>query len=376
MSRRSFELSGLDGTNPLGFLTAVGLLTVVQRSGEADARLRWRRAYAWVPVLEDVAHSDESELCRAIADALRGRSVSKTDEERRRSAQETMEGAASAVKQKRAEIAQRGLRRMERNDALEREVRPLEEAFQSKRHAWLEALRQAVPQPELALGKRIDCTPEEYREHAKSCLATATYGGRQALDLLAAFGSDVCRARNSKAIEATPFCFTTGSGHQNFLETVGELVARVTGERVRDALFETWQYRDERHSMRWDPTEDRRYALLDHDPSGERVRTVWMANLLAYHALTLFPAAPSAHGVAVVGWNRDTDPPTFTWPIWEFPATPDVVRTLLQLRSLTDPQPDRTVLRERGIVAAYRTQRIAVGDGIQRKLNFTPARQV
>jgi hypothetical protein len=376
MSTRSFDLAGLDGANPLGFLAALGTLVTLNRRGETRVRLRWKRVHTWVPVLEGVSSPGKAELADSLADALRGRRVSPDAEQRRAAAQKAMEAAKTAIKKKREEIRKRGLSRSERAEVLERELRPLEQDYHQKRERWLEALRQAVSRPELALGKRIDCKPEEYREYAADFLTGAGHADREALDLLAAFGNDACCEQRSEAIEATPFCFTTGSGHQFFLETVRKLIDQVTAERVQMVLFHPWEYRDPRFSMRWDPVEDKRYALLDSDPGPTGARTVWMANLLAYRALTLFPAAPTRRGLAAAGWNLEEDPPTFTWPLWEFAATLDSIRTLIRLPELTRKRPDRSLLRARGISAVYRAQRVEVGRGSNRKLNFTPAREV
>jgi hypothetical protein len=289
-----------------------------------------------------------------------------------------MEDAKKALQKKGKEITKRGLRGGERAAVEERELRPLEEDYRAKRQRWLEALRQAVPQPELALGKRLDCTPEEYREHAASFLERAGYAEREALDLLAAFGTDACRRRNNDAIEPTLFCFITGSGHQDFLDTTRKLIGEVTAERVERVLFQPWDYSDEGLSMRWDPLEDRRYALMDRDPTaaGNKPRTVWMANLLAYRALALFPTAPTSRGLGTAGWIQLEDWEAFTWPLWQYPATLDTVRSLVQLAEWAVADPDTSPLRARGIVAVYRAQRIEVGAGTNRKVNFAPARQI
>lgn len=378
MRGRSFELSGPDGTNPLGFLASVGILVALHHGGLTGARLGWRRARTWSPVLEGVLAENEEDLAATLAAALRGRPILPDAEARRAAAQRELERAGTRLKKKREEIRRRGLARAERREAEERELRPLEEDFREKRARWLQALREAVPRPELALGKRIDCTPEEYREHAAAMLTDAGLSARDALDLLAAFGSDACRAERSEAIEATPFCFTFGSGHQFFLATVRELSDEVTPERVRQTLFHPWTYRDQGRSLRWDPGEDRRYALLDRDPTANdnKPRTEWMANLLAYRALALFPTAPEGHSLGATGWTASGGPFAFTWPLWEFAADPDTVRTLLQLRELVQEHPDMEVLRARGISAVFRTWRLEVGKGIQRKLNFGPARQI
>lgn len=49
-SSQSFELQGIDGTNPLGFLAAVGTLVVLHQAGH-DTRLAWKQKRTWLPVL-------------------------------------------------------------------------------------------------------------------------------------------------------------------------------------------------------------------------------------------------------------------------------------------------------------------------------------
>lgn len=384
----SVELSGLDGANPLGFLAALGTLVTLHRAGERRAQLRWRRAGTWVPVVEGLSVADRAQtdavretLAGAVAGVLRGAAASAGDQARREAAQRAVaaagkafESAKRALKARRDEIRRRGLPARERKAAIEQEVRPLELDCEEKRKQWLAALREAVPRPELALGKRLDCSPDEFRSHAAALLEDAGSAGRDALDFLAAFGSDACRDGRSGRIEPTPFEFIKGSGWQFFLDTARQLMEQVSPERVRQTLFEPWAYRDESLSMRWDPVEDRRYALMDRDPTarGNKPRTVWMANLLAYHALVLFPSVPTRSGLATTGWSDVDGTPALTWPIWSRPVGPETIRSLLLLPELGAATPDRAVLQTRGIVAVFRAARIQVGEGANSKLNFSP----
>ncbi len=375
MTSRGFELGGLDGTNPLGFLAALGTLVVAARGGASGARLRWKRGYRWVPVLDGLAHADEVALCGALAGTLREHSVSEADAKRLTEAQKAMETLGTALKKKREDLRRRKLRGAEREEAIEREVRPLEAELERARERWIEARTRAVPRPELALGKRIeDATGEEYRDLARRLLAEGV-PPREVLDLLAALWSDAC-VDDGGRLEPTPFEFTKGSGHQSFLEDVRKLIGQVAPERIQETLFQPWRYRDPGLSLRWDPAEDRRYALLDRNPSADGARTVWMANLLAYHALALFPASPCVGGLSVPGWREDGDRLTFSWPLWEHPADLDTVRSLLAMAELTLPRPDAASLRARGIAAVYRAERIEVGDGTNRKINFAQARAI
>lgn len=201
--------------------------------------------------------------------------------------------------------------------------------------------------------------------------------------MLAAFASDAClhlspSKRKEGKLAATPLAFITGGGHQDFLGTIRKLLVLVVPEKVESTVFEPWVYADEGLSMRWDPIEDRRYALMDRDPTaaGNKPRTVWMANLLAYRALALFPSAPRRSGLVSAGWSKQKDGEAFTWPLWVGPAGPDTIRSLLLLPELRQPSPDHSALRERGIHAVFRSRRIRVGEGANFKINFSSARQV
>ena len=371
------ELRALNGANPLGFLAALGTLMTLQKAGHPDARLGWQRSVHWIPVLYRLSTLDLQELANAISVALRGKQVAARAETERDFAQRAFDAAKKAVKDQAAEIKKRKLKGDVRIAADAEEVAPLRQISNEKRDAWLAALKQAVPSEELALGKHIDCTPDEYREHALSLIQSASQEHRQSTDFLAAFGSDAVAEKNGR-IRGTPFCFITGSGHQYFLDTVRQLIEQASPERVYRALFSQWEYRDERLSMRWDPVEDRRYALMDRDPtvSDNKSRTVWMANLLAYRSLVLFPCAATAHGLEVAGWTESESDLVFTWPIWERPLCPDVIRSLLQMQELHHTELDRSQLRARGLVAAFRSRRIQVGDPPLYKMNFTPARSL
>ena len=373
----SLELPALDGSNPLGFLAALGTLVTLRKAGQPHAQLGWQRRVHWRPVLHGLSLCDSHKVADTVSGALRGTKVAAQYEKERESAQRAFDAAKKALKDKKAEIKKRKLKGAARKAAYAEEVAPLEQVSNEKRDAWLAALKQCVSSEELALGRHIDCTSDEYRKHALSLIQTASQEHREASDFLAAFGSDAIVEKNGR-IRGTPFCFITGSGHQYFLDTVRQLIEQVNTERVYRALFLPWEYRDEKLSMRWDPVEDRRYALMDRDPtaSDNRTRTVWIANLLAYRGLVLFSAAPTLRGLETTGWIERKSKPVFTWPIWEEPLSSEVIKSLLQLQELYTAELDRSSLRTRGIVAIFRSQRIQVGDPPLYKINFTPARSL
>ncbi len=381
----SLVLEGIDGANPLGFLAAVGTLVVLHHAGYRRVRLAWRRSgLAWRPRLTGLATDDPTALAELLAEKLRGTSVSDEADEKRKVAERLFSAKKKEIKDKRDEIKKHGLRGKERRQALDDEIAPLERELEVLRKDWLKSLRQSVPRPELALGKNIDCTESEYRAILEPLLEGAGSDDRESLDILAAFcntGSlhESSLKRKDGKLAPTPFSFISGSGHQDFLDTAGMLQQSVSPERLQSMLFAPWTYEDEGLSMRWDPVEDRRYALMDRDPtaSDNKPRTVWMANLLAYRALALFPSAPARRGLATVGWAQGKEGELyFTWSLWSAPLDPDSIRSLLLLPELYLQVPDRSALRTRGVEATFRSRRIKVGAGANFKINFSPAREV
>jgi hypothetical protein len=113
---------------------------------------------------------------------------------------------------------------------------------------------------------------------------------------------------------------------------------------------------------------------MDGAPTDAASRTVWMANLLAYRALSLFPSAPGRRGLKTAGWSGEGE--LFTWPIWKSPAAVDTVRSLILSTGLRAERPDRSVLSEMGVAALFRARRVKVGSGANFKLNFSPAQSV
>ncbi len=370
-SAHSLELPALDGTNPLGFLAALGTLAVLSESDPAF-RLGWRRGPKWTAFLTRNKPFSDAGLARLLARKLRGKSVPPASAEQCAAAAKQLARAKKALKAAQQELKSRKLRGKERESAFQSQVEPLRCALTRARQNYLDTLKLAAPSPELAVGDRPDCTVEEFRQHASDAVRADARPSRGVADLLIAFGCE-SGSDNDQRITATPFCFISGSGHQWFLKTVRDLMAKASVESVCKALLQLWDYSDPGLSMRWDPVEDTRYALRLDDPGPAGVTTVWMANLLAYRALVFFPCAWDGRSVATAGWTADQS--CFTWPLWETPLTADTVGSLVRHPAFGEPDlaPWKAELRARGVSAIYRSRRIKVGSGTNYKVNFTPA---
>ncbi|MFZ2642816.1 MAG: hypothetical protein WA117_17615 [Verrucomicrobiia bacterium] len=186
-------------------------------------------------------------------------------------------------------------------------------------------------------------------------------GDSRAVEFAAAFGSEAMTNRDG-TIRDTAFRTMSGAGHQHFLAFIEDLSRATTAEHLRAALLEPWRYEEEKLSMRWDPADDRRYALRWSDPSGDAIRTVRGANRLAIEALPLFPVAPVERDLKTTGFGSPTGRGVFwTWPIWE-PSLPlDTVCSVLAMVELQTEHPDRSALAARGVVEVFRCERITTG---------------
>jgi CRISPR-associated endonuclease/helicase Cas3 len=357
------ELSALDGANPLGFLAALGTLVTLVEAGESSARLSWKGGAAWRPSLTGLRDPDA--ICSILAAELRGREVAAEAEDARAEAQKRFEAASARLKKAKEGFKKRKLRGKERTDAYATEISPLEEDLRVCRKQFLERLNKGVPRPELSIGKKVDLSAQEFRTKAKQFRNDDP--NLSALTMLAALASEGGRDDRS---HRTDFDFVDSSGRLAFLETARQLMSLTTPDRLHATLFKPWRRADERWSLRFDPVEDRRYALLDRDPTANdnKSRSEWMANILAYRALGLFPCAITPKGPATAGWNSVSNEPCFTWPIWQAPLAADSIRSLLGHQALIAQRLPPS-LRLFGIAAIYRSRRIQNGDYV----NFSPA---
>lgn len=234
-------------------------------------------------------------------------------------------------------------------------------------------------------------SPDWPAEAARKMLQEAQQNGpkaRDRADLLCALMSDGA-VKENEAVIPTPMCLLFGQGHQYFLnrlEAVPQqesaaprnkgkrLVALTPGETIATALFQRWERVDATPAFRWDPSEDRRYALRFDDPSKDAATTVHGANRLAAIGLPILTVAPVVSRgrvrLAMIGASYNSRRQIqITWPICNCPTSLARLRALLTHPLLHADQPDHTRLRALGVHELRRATRISVG----KFLNFTRA---
>lgn len=310
MTATEMSLPGLDGANPLAFLAALGTLRALDAAWPARrVHLAWRVDGRWTPVLHVEDACEPGDVVTALHEQLG---------------------------------------RMDGHPALGLNVEP-----------------GSAPKDNIKL------SGDELRAFARHAVDLFLDGrDRVSAELAAAFGCDAVVSKDG-LVEDTALRTMSGAGHQHFLKFMRELVSGTTAEHLWHALFEPWSYADPGPSLRWDPEDDRRYALRWREPSSDPIRTVRGANRLAIEALPLLPTAPQEGRLATTGFGKLGTRNTFwTWPIWDAPVPRDVAASLLSLADLQKPEPPRDKLAALGVVEIYRSQRVTAG----KYRNFTPAR--
>ncbi len=309
------ELKGLDGRNLLAFLAAVGTHVALHRKAPG-ARLSWAprtfRPTIYLPVGGSVSAANasssdmEDRVVTVLARAL-----------------EALAGGASRFPWNDIKVGTKGSRPRSRLE-----------------------FRNGALVPAASAARR---DPAE----------------RGWADFAAGLGSDA--AGSEKEVAYTALCVITGDSHQHFLGFMRDLCQQVTTEHLKSALFASWRYREQGRSFRWDPTEDRRYALRASDPAKGRdkeIPSMWGANRLAFEALACFPCFPRGRHVRTTAFE---DERIVRWPLWTPPVNLSTLRSLLAHPAVI--QRDSRVLGAMGVFAIASSRRTSVG----RKRTFGPA---
>ncbi len=294
-SPNGLVLTGIDGSNPLGFLAALGILiTVEDRS--PGVRLQWmHHAQKWCPVVTGIDDADD--LLDQLADTLHDMSV---------------------------------------------------EPF--------------------LVHKRMPFSAVEFEEIARSCRAMRT--NRRMADLLASYGCT--HIRDEDLFHDTMFRMVRSgdSAGQGFLHYAVSIRQQTDRDSLERTLFREWSYQDECFSLRLDPIEDSNYALRWDDPSKANKSTMIGANSLALEGLRALPTVPNKGSLLTTGFSRHDRQVFFTWPIWRSALGVDVVKSLLSLNALHNPEISRFELNEFGIEEVFRSRRFAPN---QYYKNFSPS---
>lgn len=293
---RRLHLGGLDGSNPLGFLAALGVLSLLaEEGGDDSARLLWVARGTWTPAIVTLRGHDDKWLLDTVMARLEERLGCEAFD-----LGDNMEVPRSIF----MEFAERTLRECAHDS-----YKPLQ---------FLAALgTDAVP----SRRKGSELIQD-------SALRTMSGSGHQYM---------------LRAIRNIVACAT-----RHHVEKA--MFAQWTYDDPLENLSLRWDPIDDlRHAVRW--------RNPSGDPFRRTSGSMLGANRLAVESLSLLPTLPEDGEAVTSGFAHRGRRVYWTWPIWRVPLTCDAVRSTLTLRELQDARPDRELLAARGIAEVYRCER-------------------
>ncbi len=326
-AERPVPLPGLDGSNPLGFLAALGLLRLLDYQARLETRQRPRLGWIddgyWQPVLHDAGD---------------------------------IENVIAAVIDDKSSWADDPAFLLAYDESGEVLVDP--------RTAGGTITRDLKPKPAAmrAFLDRIAGMGED------ECLKRGGWiTARRSMDTASSYGSEIIQDNNGNT---KPLTLHFTAGQQKFLEAVAKLQESTTEEDLREALLGPWKRSSKLPSMSWDATVARIYALRATDPSKEKRGSIPGADWLAFIALGLLLATPRRSSLITTGVRGGWKDSVLTWPLWTSPASTQVVRCLLAIARLHGLSAEGRAARGIAVIFSSRITRSDQGGYGA----FTPAR--
>ncbi len=326
MTSDGLVVAGIDGSTPLGFLAALGLLQVLHdtRDPAADVpRLSWQQLDAWRPVVHGAVSLD-SIVQAVMDDCARWRKG-------------PLLSFRYVKQEKQGPRSVGGLRA------------PL-----SVVRAWLRVQREAEDEASLAYAAALFC--DGVTEVNKK---PATVEEHQQLGIQ--IDDDVSI---DLTVERNFFDLTARNAQ--FLEQVELIRAYLNSELVFDALTSGNADYDAPRTLDWDPSSDTPGAIYTGFRRGFLPAHEW----LGFRALRLFPLASRGSKVRMTACTGRRLSGDFIWPLWNRPATWNAVRSLIAYPNLASLKVDER--QAFGIAELLQSELTKKADGYTG--TFAPAR--
>jgi hypothetical protein len=260
------KLAGLDGSNPLAFLAALGVLRAADDQVRG-VRLSWREEGIWFPVLHD------------------------------------FDGDLDAL----LDLLEADLQDCADDPAL--------------------ALIYASKEEEVPTERDLKPPPAVFRQYLETLVEGATADHRRSVDWAAAFASDVVTDLGGKT---KPSALHFTAGQQKFLGMVHQILEQGQREDLEEAICGPWLYDRNLPVLGWDNTVSRDYALRARDPSTDQKCGVPGADWLALRGLSFLVVVPRGDRLLTTcctgGWKSGL----FRWPLWTPPLPSEVIGSLLR----------------------------------------------
>lgn len=320
-------LEGLDGGSALGFLAGLGVQRVLAErsrlSGDSPPRLSWHLLDAWRPLLHGPPSYD------AVVDAVH----------------------EDALVWERAPILLFRYLKIEKQGP--KPFAGLKAPLGVLRH-WLAERRAAGDEQSLSHACALMCETAWERIEKPVTFEQLVEHGIE-------FAADTPLDRSSLP---TSFDFT--SRNAQFLDQVATIREYLDRRIIEAGLRRGEPDASAPRSMDWDPAADRPGAIY----TGYEGGFIPVAEWLAFRGLACFPVAGEGASLQTTACSGRRLAGEFVWPLWETPAGPATVRSLVAYPGL-----DRLASGERqalGITAVLRAVLTKKADGYSGM--FAPSR--
>jgi len=310
-------LTGLDGSQLLGFVGSLGILDILSRTETSISeapRLGWRHAGAWRPVVSGTSSIE------ALADVI-------------------LRDARSALVEDILEFTY--LKVEKRGPKAVRALTPPVSVLRAWTSAKLEAGRWQ-------LADYASCLMCETASEA--IVDDKIPNAADLASAQVAFDRDVPLDR---ATLPTPFDFT--SRNTQFLDQVRRVREALTHEALLKELRDGVGAPSDR-IMRWDTLTDLPAALFSRVQPSPRPAAEW----LVFRGLPLFALTGSGGRIGMAGLTGRRKAGRFAWVLWDGMLPRDLVRTTLTCASLLCDPAEREA---RGCVAAFAVRLIKDATG-------------
>ncbi|MDA8159896.1 MAG: hypothetical protein M0T76_04135 [Desulfobacteraceae bacterium] len=369
---------GLDGSNPLHLLAALGGLRLLALR-DPGVRLAWQWKGGWLPEYHWRAEEYDDVLLLAsvwlsawlrelgsvgTADPSLAREVRDLKAKHKKVQEERKEIMKAAKK----ESKQRQLKGQMAKD-FERQMTREIDAVICRQIEELEGLQQrqndTLGQGVAHLGDIIGVPATIFRRKAAMAVRAfledeaATIEPRRdepilVVEALAAQASD--GLLDGERVQPTPFSFSNGASGQCLLKDFRACALACSSAAVRGILSGEPLFSSDITGLNWSPSDQRSYALQWQDPASGTADDP-VANALAFIGLSCLPAIPTNGRLTAAGWREVPGGYEFVWPIWRSAIGLDEVRGLLAVTPNLAKE-DAGGRAGRGIDAMFAVKRI------------------